>query len=218
MIGLIGRGYWGNTYAQTLDQLGLDFWQAGRNWPQKAKDPVDGVIIASSTESHYHLAKTLLRFGVPVLVEKPVATSAAQVQELVDLGGIAFAGHTRLYSPTWREFKRGMGEVQSVTAFAGGVNESNPDAELNWWTHLAAMCWDLGFDPANAVFNVTTEKQPLRFIANGQEFRDGPPGALACLITEFLEAAKSGKPNNEGLKLGLKTLQYVEARRVRMAA
>jgi predicted dehydrogenase len=134
-----------------------------------------------------------------------------EVEALIELGGIAFAGHTRLYDPAWRQFKAKLPKIRSVEAFAGGVNETNPDAEWNWGTHLAAMCLDLGFDPYAAVFHITEEKQPLRFVVNGEfEFRDGPPGAMACLVTEFCEAIREGKPNNEGLKLGLKTVQYVE--------
>ena len=46
---------------------------------------VDGAIISTSTESHFRLASSLLRRGIPVLVEKPVATSTAEVATLVAL-------------------------------------------------------------------------------------------------------------------------------------
>ena len=215
-LGIVGRGYWGNTYATVLKNLGISFWQAGRDWG--GYDRPDGLIIASSSSSHYEVAKEALSRGIPVLVEKPVCMKSEQAEVLISLGGIAFAGHTRLYDPAWRSFKADLGEVESVEAWAGGVNPTNPDAELNWWVHLAAMCHDIGFDPEKAVFHVTEEKQPLKFFAGVKEFRDGPPGALACLVREFMEAIEWGVPDNRGLRLGLKTLQYVEKRRDRLPA
>lgn len=174
-----------------------------------ARDPADGIIVASSSESHYIVAWQVMLLGVPVLIEKPVCMRSEEAEDLLEMGGIVFAGHTRLYDPAWKAFKA-HGKPKAVEAWAGGVNLTNPDANLNWWTHLAAMCWDLGFDPANAVFHVTEEAQPIRFVADGREFRDGE-GALEGLITEFCAAIQLGKPNNEGLKLGLKAIQYVEA-------
>lgn len=210
-LGLVGRGYWGNTYASELKKLGIAFWQAGRDWPEVlVNNPTDGVIVASSTDSHYRIAKTLLRFGVPVLVEKPVTLCARQALELAGMGGIGFVGHTRLYSPAWRDFKASLGPVETVEAWAGGVNDTNPDAIWNWGSHLAAMCLDIGFCPRKAVFHITEEKQALRFVANGLEFVDGPPGALANLITQFCEAIAKGAPDNRGMRLGYEVVKFTE--------
>ncbi|HUY55250.1 MAG TPA: Gfo/Idh/MocA family oxidoreductase, partial [Candidatus Nanopelagicaceae bacterium] len=46
---------------------------------------VDAAIIASSTASHFELASALLRRRIPLLVEKPLATTAAEVAALVQL-------------------------------------------------------------------------------------------------------------------------------------
>lgn len=207
-IGLVGRGYWGNTYARVLDEMGIEYWQAGRDWEGKR---ADGLIIASSSSSHYEVAVKALARGIPILVEKPVSLTAHEARNLVSLGGIAYAGHTRLYDPLWTEFKASVGVPLHVEAWAGGVNETNPDAELNWWVHLAAMCWDLGFDPMKATFHVSQEKRPLYFAANGKLFTDSR-GALENLIKRFIAAIKRGEPDNAGLRLGVKTLEYVEAR------
>jgi hypothetical protein len=207
-LGIVGRGYWGNTYASVLKSLDISFWQAGRDWK---KYPIpDGLIIASSSDSHYEVAKEALAREIPVLIEKPVCMKSSQAEVLIAMGGIAFAGHTRLYAPEWQAFKDRVGVPKHVSAFAGGVNASNPDPLLNWWVHLAAMCHDLGFHPDKASFSVTTEKRPLKFIADGEVFEDGKPGALANLVGEFVKAIESGVPDNRGLQLGLKTLQYVE--------
>ena len=208
VIGLVGKGYWGSVYAGVLKELGVEHWHKGRDWDCAA----DGLIIASSTYTHFDIAREALSRGVPVLIEKPVATTAQEARELVSLGGIAYAGHTRLYDPLWPEFKASVGVPLRVEAWAGGVNAGNPDAELNWWVHLAAMCWDLGFDPANAVFHIEEKKRPLAFECNGKLFQDSR-GGLANLVKAFMAAIERGEPDNAGLRLGLKTLEYVEKMR-----
>lgn len=166
----------------------------------------DGVIVANASEKHYITAHQFLSAGFPVLVEKPITLHPAEAWDLVSLGGIAFAGHTRLYSPAWREFK--PQNVRSVQAFAGGTDK---DPWWDWGPHLVAMCLDIGFDPAKAEITVTREKQPLRFIADGREFRDveTDPMPLEVLVGEFCQAIKLGQPNNNGLRLGARVIDHL---------
>lgn len=63
---------------------------------------VDAASVAAPTSHHYGIAKLLLKAGVHVLVEKPVATEVAQARELAelskDLGLVLQVGHiTRFY-------------------------------------------------------------------------------------------------------------------------
>ena len=55
---------------------------------QNAQDllgKVDLVTIAASTQSHYELAKLFLSQGIPVNVEKPIAATLSQAEELVEI-------------------------------------------------------------------------------------------------------------------------------------
>ena len=66
-------------------------------------DPtVDAVSIATPPATHHPLAKRALEAGKHVLVEKPLATTAADAEELVELaereGLVLMPGHTFLYS------------------------------------------------------------------------------------------------------------------------
>jgi hypothetical protein len=97
------------------------------------------------------------------------------------------------------------------------VNEGNPDEWLNWLAHLVPMCLDLGFDPAKAVFHITRERQKLRFLTNKGAFAD-TSGALKALVGEFVRAIERGEPDNSGLQLGLKALEFLEDEREEMAA
>lgn len=207
-IGIIGRN-WGSIYARTLEKLGVPYWISGREWDKRA----DGVIVASPPETHYGIAKRLLSEGVPIILEKPVTLEPAQAWELVNLGGIAFAGHTRLFSPAWRTFKASLQSVDSITAVAGGTLR---DPWWDWGPHLAAMCLDLGFDPRKARIRTERVRIPLSFVVNGEfEYRDvlTDPMPLEVLLTEFIAAIEKGEPNNDGLRLGAEVVEFLHESR-----
>jgi hypothetical protein len=197
-LGIVGRG-WGNAYAQVLRKFGIEFWHAGRDWRKKGN--ADGVIIASTPESHFPIAMSLLADGVPVLIEKPVTLCSREATALVGCGGIAFAGHTRLYSPAWREFKKPAKEVRATVADWWG-----------WGPHAVAMSLDLGCEP-----QLTVGGERMTFFADGREFQDvaTDPTPLEVLVKEFIAAIESGKPNNEGLQLGLRVVQFLESHELR---
>jgi predicted dehydrogenase len=66
-------------------------------------DSVEAVIVATPPQTHFPLAKQALEAGKHVLVEKPLATSLADGQELAELaeesGLTLMPGHTFIYSP-----------------------------------------------------------------------------------------------------------------------
>jgi predicted dehydrogenase len=63
---------------------------------------LDAVVIATPVGLHHPLAKLALQAGKHVLIEKPLASSVAQCDELIDLadkqGLVLMVGHTYLYS------------------------------------------------------------------------------------------------------------------------
>jgi predicted dehydrogenase len=64
---------------------------------------VDGVIVATPTASHIEVAKPFLESGVAVLVEKPLARSLAEADDLIRVaaegGAILAVGHTERFNP-----------------------------------------------------------------------------------------------------------------------
>jgi predicted dehydrogenase len=203
VVGVVGRGYWGNTYCRVLTGLGIEYWQAGRDWKDQPRP--DRLIIASSTASHYEVACDAMDLGLPVLIEKPATETQEQVEALIKRGGTAFVGHTRLYDPAWRAFKASLPRnIDRVEAWCGGISESDPDPEKNWLHHLIPMCVDIGAYRCTHRFHITKEKQPLRFVVHGREFRD-TAGALENLVTSFLTGS-----GNWGLYLNYLTHLYME--------
>jgi predicted dehydrogenase len=68
---------------------------------------LDATVIATSVKHHYPLAKASLLAGKHTLIEKPMASSSAECEELIDLaarqGVVLMVGHTFLYSPVVRK-------------------------------------------------------------------------------------------------------------------
>jgi len=64
---------------------------------------VDAVTLAVPTEIHCAVALPFLRAGIPVLVEKPIARSLEEADEMIDAGGdngaLLAVGHTERFNP-----------------------------------------------------------------------------------------------------------------------
>lgn len=67
---------------------------------------VDAVSIAADTSVHYEVAKFFLESGVHVLVEKPIAATSAQAEELVKISEgrdlVLQVGHIERFSPPFK--------------------------------------------------------------------------------------------------------------------
>lgn len=67
---------------------------------------LDAALVHTPSETHPEIAATLLRAGVPVLVDKPLATSYEPARALVtlaaELGGSLMVGFNRRYAPAYR--------------------------------------------------------------------------------------------------------------------
>jgi predicted dehydrogenase len=66
---------------------------------------IDAAVIATPTRFHHHVALDLLRRGIHVLVEKPLAASLAEAEELVQAarqhGALLQVGHVERFNPAW---------------------------------------------------------------------------------------------------------------------
>jgi predicted dehydrogenase len=75
-----------------------------------AADDVDAVLIATPVRTHYTMAREALLAGKHVFVEKPMAQSSAECEDLMHLsaerGLVLMPGHTFLYSPPVRKVKQ----------------------------------------------------------------------------------------------------------------
>jgi predicted dehydrogenase len=102
---------------------------------------VDAVVIATSVKMHFPMAKAALLAGKHVLIEKPMAASAVQCAELVEVarekGLVLMVGHTFLYSPAVRKIKeiidRGdLGDIRYICARRLNLGLFQKDINVAW--------------------------------------------------------------------------------------
>jgi predicted dehydrogenase len=104
-------------------------------------DEVDGVIIATPPSTHFELARVALTAGKHVLVEKPLATTYAQCQELnaiaQDRKRVLMVGHTFEYHPAvnfMRQIIRqgALGKVYYIDSRRLNLGLFQPDVNVLW--------------------------------------------------------------------------------------
>lgn len=89
-----------------------------------AKEELDLVSLAAPTNLHFPIARDVIRRGVNILIEKPLASSVEEGKELIALakerGVILGVGHVERYNPVINELKNRMaagilGKVFQIT-------------------------------------------------------------------------------------------------------
>lgn len=89
------------------------------------RDAVDGFILATPNALHVEQARACIMAGCPVLIEKPIATNAAEAHELVTeaerRGVSVLVGHHRRHNPIMQKARQiiedgRIGEVRGVQA------------------------------------------------------------------------------------------------------
>jgi predicted dehydrogenase len=105
-------------------------------------DPdVGAVVVATPAASHFALAKQALEAGKHVLVEKPLATSVTEVDELQQCaarrGLIVMAGHTFVYNPAVRYVKTlidsgDLGDIRYIYSQRLNLGRIRSDIDALW--------------------------------------------------------------------------------------
>jgi predicted dehydrogenase len=162
-IGLIGYGYWGpNLLRNYMDLPTADVkWvcdsredrleKAATRYPSVKTttdaravldDPdVDAVLIATPISTHHSLTMETLAAGKHVFVEKPMATTVAQCDEMCEAaearGLTLMVGHTFVYSPPVRAVKKilesgELGEVRFITCSRVNLGLHQKDVSVVW--------------------------------------------------------------------------------------
>ena len=162
-VGVVGCGYWGPNLVRNFRSLPgcqlktmcdisterLKHLKAlypevkgETNYEQMLKDGgVDAVVVATSVKMHFPMAKAALEAGKHTMIEKPMASSAAQCEELIEIakrnGLVLMVGHTFLYSPAVRKIKeivdRGdLGQVRYICARRLNLGLFQKDINVAW--------------------------------------------------------------------------------------
>jgi predicted dehydrogenase len=106
-----------------------------KNWA------VDAVVLATPAQTHHALAKTVLESGCHCLVEKPLAHTVTDCEDLINIAGkhdlILMVGHTFLYNGVVRKLKAiiengELGEVYYAHAQRLNLGRIRTDVDAAW--------------------------------------------------------------------------------------
>ncbi len=102
---------------------------------------IDAVVIATPVASHFELAEKALRAGKHVLVEKPIAQSVLEVEQIKEIaeqkGLVAMVGHTFLYNAAVRYLKQlidadELGQIRCIYSQRLNLGRIRSDVDALW--------------------------------------------------------------------------------------
>ena len=109
---------------------------------QALDDPeIQAVVIATPVKSHFDLAMKALTAGKHILVEKPIATAVAEVDEIGSLAReknlVAMVGHTFLYNAAVRYVKKlidagELGDIRYIYSQRLNLGRIRSDVDALW--------------------------------------------------------------------------------------
>jgi UDP-2-acetamido-3-amino-2,3-dideoxy-glucuronate N-acetyltransferase len=129
-VAVIGTGYWGDNLVRNFHQLGALKLLCDKNESVLEKfhsdysdletcialadvlnrSDIEGVVIATPVETHFHLAREALLSGKHVFVEKPLVLIESEGRELIDIAEqnnrVLMVGHLLQYHPVFVELKK----------------------------------------------------------------------------------------------------------------
>lgn len=85
----------------------------------------EAAIVATPTVHHYDVASSLLRAGVHVLVEKPLASTPDQAERLVQIAArhdlVLQVGHVERFNPSWTAAQAHLGTPKYIDCVRAGA-------------------------------------------------------------------------------------------------
>ncbi len=205
-IGLIGYGYWGpnilrNIVAHTDAEVSIVADQklerlaalkkmypmirtaTDANEVNEGND-VDAVIIATPVHTHYPLARAALMAGKHVLVEKPLADSLKDAEELVAIAKkkklVLMVDHTYIYTGAVEAIKKivDSGELGTLQSF------SSTRFNLGLFQGDVNVLWDLAPHDLSILLYLT-ERMPALVNAVGVSHTENGIENIAYLMMRY---------------------------------
>ncbi len=205
-VAVVGCGYWGQNLLRNFCELddaevvvacdadARALLRAKRRHPNLeisqdftavCADPnIDAVVLATPVSTHYPFAHQALQAGKHVLVEKPLAQSSAQVQDLIDLaereGKTLMVDHTFLYTSAVRRMKAlvDSGEIGELLYFDSvRISLGLVQSDIN-------VLWDLAPHDLS-IMDHLCNRAPVSISATGVKHLETPYQNIAYVTIRF---------------------------------
>jgi predicted dehydrogenase len=204
-IGVVGLGYWGPNLARNFDRLpGAELrWicdqseEARERWSpafpgtratadldELLQDPeLDAVVVATHVPSHAALATRVLGAGKHCFVEKPLAQSVSDAEQVVaaarEAGKVLMVGHLLEYHPGVEKLKEiaESGELGDIYyLYSNRLNLGKLRADEN-------ALWSLGAHDVSVLLHLAGGEEPSECQASGESYmRDGVEDVVFCYL------------------------------------
>src|SRR5580704_5216618 len=163
VVGVVGCGYWGPNLVRNFKGLPnchlkamCDVSEARLKHMKSLYSDVEGVtdfdhlvngvgldavVVAAPVKHHFPLAKAALLAGKHTLIEKPMAASSAECEELIEIaqskGLVLMVGHTFLYSAAVRKIAEivqagDIGEIRYINSRRLNLGLFQKDINVAW--------------------------------------------------------------------------------------
>jgi predicted dehydrogenase len=204
-IGVVGLGYWGPNLARNFDRLpGAELrWicdqseEARERWSaafpgarasadldELLEDPqLDAVVVATHVPSHAAIATRALAAGKHCFVEKPLAQSVSDAEQVVaaarEAGRVLMVGHLLEYHPGVEKLKEiadsgDLGEIYYL--YSNRLNLGKLRADEN-------ALWSLGAHDVSVLLHLAGGEEPSECQASGESYmRDGVQDVVFCYL------------------------------------
>jgi len=113
-----------------------------KSFERMLNDPeIGAIVVATGLKYHFQMAKASLLAGKHTLIEKPMATSVAECEELIHIaqekGLVLMVGHTFLYSAAVRKIKEivdhhDIGDIRYISARRLNLGLFHKDINVTW--------------------------------------------------------------------------------------
>jgi predicted dehydrogenase len=189
-VGVVGLGYWGPNWVRNLHQsqaarriVACDLDQKRRTHVSQLysdlettshfedllnDDDIEGIVVATPVGTHYGMAKRALEAGKSVLVEKPMATSNEDANDLVKTAReknlILMVGHTFEYSAPVLK----MHDIIESGELGDVFYISSVRANLGLFQRDVNVTWDLATHDISIILNLMGGHEPEAVSCQGE--------------------------------------------------
>jgi predicted dehydrogenase len=143
-----GQGKWGQNYVKTLaDFPDVSLKVATRdNWKRLIDGESDAVIVSTPPSSHVEIASYALSKGIPTMIEKPLALSLQEAQQLKQFDVPILVNHINLFSEAYESLRNYVKKdnITSITTYGlGNGPVRNYSALWDYAPHCFSMILDI---------------------------------------------------------------------------